>query len=168
MINKICAGEIPQETRVFWGIFPAQILLIVQTTAIRHNIFYFSSFSVSSCVLFCSLSVYIHKWRTTRTAKIMQFYQNNKYTINLPWEKGSGTSWSSSQEHLPKYQIPSYRKDLSWPHFVNEPRVPEKQQVKDQQSSILLLVFVGCLTIPSSNWGHQPRHDNSIPYMGIW
>ena len=53
-------------------ISPAQILLIVQTTAIRHSVFYFSSFSmlfnlefqnlllsvpsVLSCVLFCSLS----------------------------------------------------------------------------------------------------------------
>ena len=33
-------------TCVSWGIFPAQILLIVQTTAIRHSIFYFSSFSI--------------------------------------------------------------------------------------------------------------------------
>ena len=57
-------------TCVSWGISPAQILLIVQTTAIRHSIFYFSSFSMFiqsrisksvviclsflSCVLFCS------------------------------------------------------------------------------------------------------------------
>ena len=33
-------------TCVSWGIFPVQILLIVQTTAIRHSIFYFSSFSI--------------------------------------------------------------------------------------------------------------------------
>ena len=51
----------------------------------------------------------------------------------------------------------TYRKDLSWPHFDNEPRVQEKQQVKDQQSCIS--VFVACLTNPSSNWGHQPRED---------
>ena len=61
-------------TCVSWGIFPLQILLIVQTTAIRHSIFCFSSFflclfnlefqylllcvpSVLSCVLFCSLSL---------------------------------------------------------------------------------------------------------------
>ena len=56
--------------------------------------------------------------------------------------------------------------DLSWPHFNDEPRVQEKQQVKDQQSCIS--IFVVCLTIPSNNWGHQPRRDNSIPYIGIW
>ena len=64
------------------------------------------------------------------------------------------------------YQSNTYRKDLSWPHFDNEPRVPEKQQVKGQQSCVF--VFVGCLTITSSNYGHQPRRDNSIPYMGVW
>ena len=31
------------------------------------------------------------------------------------------------------------RKDLSWPHFDDEPRVREKQQVKDQQSCIFVL-----------------------------
>ena len=46
-------------------------------------------------------------------------------------------------------QSNTYRKDLSWPHFNDEPRVQEKQQVKDQQSCIS--VFVACLTIPSSN-----------------
>ena len=38
---------------------------------------------------------------------------------------------------------------LRWPHFDNESRVQEKQQVKDQQSCIF--IFVACLTIPSSN-----------------
>ena len=64
------------------------------------------------------------------------------------------------------YQSNTYRKDLSWPHFDDEPRVQEKQQVKDQQSC--LFVFITCLTISSSNQGHQPRGDNSIPYMGVW
>ena len=64
------------------------------------------------------------------------------------------------------YQNNTYRKDLSWPHFDDEPRVQENQQVKDQQSCIS--VFVACLTNPSSNWRHQPRRDNSIPYMGLW
>ena len=63
------------------------------------------------------------------------------------------------------YQSNTYRKDLNWSHFDDEPRVQEKQQVKDQQ--LCIIVFVACLTIPSSNKGHQPRHDNSIPYMGI-
>ena len=64
------------------------------------------------------------------------------------------------------YQSNTYSKDLSWPHFDDEPRVQGKQQVKDQQSRIF--VFVACLTVPSSNWGYQPRRDNSIPYIGVW
>ena len=32
------------------------------------------------------------------------------------------------------YQNNTFRKDLSWPHFDNEPRVEEMHQVKDQQS----------------------------------
>ena len=63
------------------------------------------------------------------------------------------------------YQSNTYRKDLSWPHFNNEPRVQEKQHVKDQQSCIS--VFVASLKNPSINWGHQPRRDNSISYMGV-
>ena len=64
------------------------------------------------------------------------------------------------------YRKVTYRKDLSWPHFDNEPKVQEKQQVKDQQSCIF--AFVACLTIPSSNQGHQSRCDNSIQDMGVW
>ena len=64
------------------------------------------------------------------------------------------------------FQSNTNRKDLTWPHFDDEQRVQEKQQVKDQQSCIF--VFVACLTIPSSNQGHQPRCDNSIPYMGVY
>ena len=64
------------------------------------------------------------------------------------------------------YQSNTYRKDLSWLYFDDEPRVQEKQQLKDQQSCIF--ISVACLAIPSSNYGHQPRRDNSIPYMGVW
>ena len=39
------------------------------------------------------------------------------------------------------YQSNTYRKDLSWPHFDDEPRVQEKQQVKDQQSCISVFVL---------------------------
>ena len=59
------------------------------------------------------------------------------------------------------YQSNTYTKDLSWLRFNNEPRVQDRQQVKDQQSCIL--VFVAYPTIASSNKEHQPRHDNSIP-----
>ena len=31
------------------------------------------------------------------------------------------------------YQSYTYRKDLSWLHFDDEPRVQKRQQVKDQQ-----------------------------------
>ena len=48
------------------------------------------------------------------------------------------------------YQNNTYRKDLSWPHFDNEPRVQEKQQVKDQRSCIS--VFGACLTNPSMSF----------------
>ena len=47
-------------TCVSWGISPAQILLIMQTTAIHHSIFYFSSFSmftqsrISKSIVICS------------------------------------------------------------------------------------------------------------------
>ena len=48
-------------TCVSWGIFPAQILLIMQTTAVCHSTFYFSSFSmfiqsrIPKSVVMCSL-----------------------------------------------------------------------------------------------------------------
>ena len=38
---------------------------------------------------------------------------------------------------------------LSWPHFDDEPKVQEKEQVKDQQFCIF--IFVVCLTIPTRN-----------------
>ena len=51
-------------------------------------------------------------------------------------------------------QSNTYRKDLRWLHFDGEPRVQERQQVKYQQSYII--VFVAYSTIPSSNYEHQP------------
>ena len=85
--------------------------------------------------------------------------------VDLPREKGSGTE---PVEPVLKniYERNTYRKDLSWPHFNNEPRIQGKQQVKRQQSCIF--VFVAFLTIPSSNYGYQPRRDNSIQYIDIW
>ena len=38
------------------------------------------------------------------------------------------------------YQSNTCRKDLSWQHFDNQPRVQEKQQAKDQQPRIFILV----------------------------
>ena len=48
------------------------------------------------------------------------------------------------------------RKDLSWPHFDDEPRVQEKQQRKDQQSCIF--VFVACLT-----WAYKWKMSKFSP-----
>ena len=47
------------------------------------------------------------------------------------------------------YQSNAYRKDLSWLHFDDAPRLQERQQVKDTQSCISF--FVSYPTIPSSN-----------------
>ena len=63
------------------------------------------------------------------------------------------------------YQSNTYRKDLSWINFDDDPRVQAKQQVKDQQSCIS--AFVAYSTIQSSNWEHQPRDDNSTPCMAV-
>ena len=52
------------------------------------------------------------------------------------------------------YQSNTYRKDFSCLHFNDEPRVQEKQLVKDQQSCIF--VFVVYLKILSSNKGTSP------------
>ena len=63
------------------------------------------------------------------------------------------------------YQSSTYRKDLTWLHFEDEPRIQERQQEKDQQSC--MSVFVTYLAIPSINLELQPRHDNSIPCMAM-
>ena len=52
------------------------------------------------------------------------------------------------------YQSNTYRKGFSCLHFNDEPRVQEKQLVKDQQSCIF--VFVVYLKILSSNKGTSP------------
>ena len=43
----------------------------------------------------------------------------------------------------------TYGKDLSWLHFDDGARVPERQQVKDQK--FYISVFVAYPTIPSSS-----------------
>ena len=93
--------------------------------------------------------------------KIMQ---SIRITSRRPWRKKEVEPVQSVLNNM--YQSNTYRKDLSWPHFNDAPRAQEKQQVKDQQSCIL--VFVVCVIIPSSNWGHRPRRGNNIPYMGVW
>ena len=57
----------------------------------------------------------------------------------------------------------TYRKGLGWLYFSDEPRVQERQQVKNQQSCIL--VFVAYPTIPISNLEHQHRQQfHAWPY----
>ena len=63
------------------------------------------------------------------------------------------------------YQSNTCRKDVSWLHFDNEPRV-QQRQVKEQHSYIC--VFVAYLLFPSSSKEHQLRHDNSIPCKAVW
>ena len=48
------------------------------------------------------------------------------------------------------YQSNTYRKDLSWLHFDNEPRVKKRHPVNNQQYCIS--VSVAYPTIPSSNY----------------
>ena len=40
------------------------------------------------------------------------------------------------------YQSHAYRNDFRWLHFDDEPRVQERQQVKDQQSHISVFIFI--------------------------
>ena len=60
----------------------------------------------------------------------------------------------------------TYRKDLTWLHLDNDPRVQEGQQVKEQQPFIS--VFVAYLTFSRNSQDYQPRYDNSISYKTIW
>ena len=63
------------------------------------------------------------------------------------------------------YQSNTYRKHLSYLPFNYEPRVQEKQQVKDQHSSTTS--FVAYLSIQSRNQEHQPKHDHSTTCMVV-
>ena len=61
------------------------------------------------------------------------------------------------------YQGNTYKKDLSWLHFTNEPRVQGKQQVKGQQSCIS--IFVAYPTIPVAARGTSP---DMTPVFHVW
>ena len=71
---------------------------------------------------------------TSRTddSKIMQ---SIRITRRLPSRKWKWNQLSKFWRTATKVYN-TYRKDLTWPHFDNEPRVQKKQQVKDQQSCI--------------------------------
>ena len=61
----------------------------------------------------------------------------------------NGTVERAEPVQMNFYQSNTYRKDLSWLHFHDEPRVHRRQQVKDQESCIS--VFVAYLTILGNN-----------------
>ena len=42
------------------------------------------------------------------------------------------------------------------------------KQVAREGPTVLHICFCSYLTIPSSNWEHQPRCNNSIPHMDVW
>ena len=63
-------------------------------------------------------------------------------------------------------QSNTYKKYLAWRYFDEEPRVQEKQEVKDEQSHIHFSVV--CPGYSYSSYEHEPRHDNSIPCMVVW
>ena len=125
------------------------------------KIFYKQRIPESSCVRKETVDIDILVTSSNGDRKIMQ-------SIGIPSRTPSRKRKRNQLSQFFKniYQSNTYRKDLSWPHFSNELRVEEKQQVKGQQSCIF--VFAVCLTIPSTNQGYQPRHDNSIPSMGVW
>ena len=78
------------------------------------------------------------------TSRNDEIYQNNKQTY---LEKKKVKPAEPVLKNI--YQSNTNRKDFSWPHFDDESRIQEKQQVKCQKSCIS--VFVACLTNPSSN-----------------
>ena len=60
-------------------------------------------------------------------------YQNNEWTClkNKEVEPVEAAQMKS-------YQSNAYKKSLSWLHFDDEPRIKDRQQVKDQQSCIFI------------------------------
>ena len=131
----------------------------------QRKAFYSQRIPDSSCATTETVEIDILVTSGNGDRKIMQ---SIRITIRPPWRKRQWNQLSQFRRTYTNFSNFSntYRKDLSWPHFVNKPRVQKKQQVKDQQSC--RFVFIVCLTIPSSNQGHQPRCDNSIPYIGVW
>ena len=76
--------------------------------------------------------------------KIHAINQNNKQTF---LENKGVEPVEPVQMNI--YQSNTYKKDLSWLHFDNEPKVQERQKGKDQKSCIS--IFVAYLTITSNN-----------------
>ena len=75
-------------------------------------------------------TINIHYLITSRNGerKIYATYPNNEWTCK---KNKQMESVQSVQMNI--YQSNTYRKDLSWQHFNNQPRVQQKQQVYDQE-----------------------------------
>ena len=110
----------------------------------QRKAFYRKRISESSCARKETVNIDILVNILEQWQKNYGIYQNNKWVSH---EKKEVEPLEPVLRNI--YQSNTYTKDLKWPHFDDEPRVQEKQQVKDQQSCIF--IFVACLTIPSSN-----------------
>ena len=123
------------------------IWIITQRKALYIETFYIFYISESSCA--GKKTLYIGILVTSRYGhkKIMQSF---RIMSNLPQEYGSGTSWASSDEHLPNYYL-----QKSWLHFKYEPRVQERQQY-------LITLRVIFLQLPITN--HLAYFQDTIPW----
>ena len=75
----------------------------------------------------CPKNVWMRHWTWTSTMshEIMQPVNNElNSTRTRKWDQFSLKRWKSTN---------TYRKDLSWLHFEDVPRVQEKQQVKEEK-----------------------------------
>ena len=57
-------------------------------------------------------------------------------------------------------------KYFSWLPFGNDPRVQEKEQLKEHESYISVSVVY--LKFPSTSWEYQSRHEKSILRKTVW
>ena len=79
--------------------------------------------------------------------KILNLATDTEQTLKCKWPNGQTYLRNKEVEpvepvQMYMYQSNTYRKDLSWLHFNNEPKVQEWQQVKDQQSYISVFVVI--------------------------
>ena len=102
---------------------------------------------------------------TKNITTLIRFVLSNYRNSFFNWNSLHAGQNSHYEVQMNIYQSNAYGKDLSWPYFDVEPRVQERQQVKDHQSCVSVLVAY--LTIPSSNKEHQPRHSNSHRFIEI-
>ena len=118
------------------------------------KIFYRKRFSGSRCAMkTVDIDVLVISRNCDRNNHAMYQYNEQTYLENKRKEPVEPV-----QKNI--YRSNTYRKDLSWPLLKDEPRVQERQQVKDQKCCIS--AFVAYLTIPSGNQT-QAQHDNRIP-----